>query len=74
MKPMTEVNDKGCNMGSIYAWKDGIISRAVLMDIPRLKGVDYLEPGTKVRVVSAEDEYPATVTELPFVRGSWYTE
>ncbi len=34
---------------------------------------DYLEPGTKVRVVSAEDEYPATVTELPFVRGGWYT-
>src|SRR5258708_1155219 len=29
---------------------------------------DYLEPGTKVRVDSAEHEYPATVTELPFVR------
>lgn len=34
---------------------------------------DYLEPGTKVKVVSAAQEFPATVTELPFVRGSWYT-
>ena len=35
---------------------------------------DYLETGTKVKVVSAEQEYPAVVTELPFVRGSWYSE
>jgi folate-binding protein YgfZ len=34
---------------------------------------DYLEPGTKVKVVSAEVELPATVTELPFIRGSWYS-
>jgi folate-binding protein YgfZ len=33
---------------------------------------DYLEPGTKVKVVSAGVEFPATVTELPFIRGSWY--
>jgi len=46
--PMTEVDDKGCNKGSVYAWKDGIISRAVLMDIPRLKGVEYLEAGTRI--------------------------
>jgi len=46
--PMTSVDDKGCNMGSIYAWHDGIITRGVLMDIPRLKGVDYLEPGTRI--------------------------
>jgi folate-binding protein YgfZ len=35
---------------------------------------DYLEPGTKVKVVSAGEEFPATVTGLPFVRGSWYTD
>jgi kynurenine formamidase len=46
--PMTEVNDKACNMGSIYAWHDGVIARAVLMDIPRLKGVDYLDAGTRI--------------------------
>ena len=34
---------------------------------------DYLEPGTKVKVLSAGEEFPATVTELPFIRGSWYS-
>jgi aminomethyltransferase len=34
---------------------------------------DYLEPGTNVKVVSAEEELPATVSELPFIRGSWYS-
>jgi len=33
---------------------------------------DYLAPGTRVKIVSAELEFPATVTDLPFVRGSWY--
>ena len=46
--PMTEVTETACNKGSVFAWKDGIISRGVLMDIPRLKGVDYLEPGTRI--------------------------
>jgi len=35
---------------------------------------DYLAPGTKVRIVSGDSEFPATVVELPFVRGSWYTD
>ena len=33
---------------------------------------DYLAPGTSVKVFSSEREYPATVAELPFIRGSWY--
>jgi folate-binding protein YgfZ len=35
---------------------------------------DYLAPGTPTRVVTNESEREATVTELPFVRGSWYDE
>jgi folate-binding protein YgfZ len=35
---------------------------------------DYLAPGTKVKIGSAENEFPATVVELPFIRGSWYTK
>ena len=46
--PMTEVTEAGCNKGSILNFKDGIVTRGVLMDIPRLKGVDYLEPGTRI--------------------------
>jgi len=32
------------------------------------------EPGTRVSVVSGDREIEATVHELPFVRGSWYSE
>ncbi|HVG33919.1 MAG TPA: aminomethyltransferase family protein [Pyrinomonadaceae bacterium] len=32
---------------------------------------DYLKPGTRVKVASGTEEREATVTELPFVRGSW---
>lgn len=36
---------------------------------------DYLAPGTEVRVIFEEgDERAAFVTELPFVRGSWFQD
>jgi folate-binding protein YgfZ len=35
---------------------------------------DYLAPGTGVKVVSAEKEFPASVAELPLIRGSWYSD
>jgi aminomethyltransferase len=35
---------------------------------------DYLSPGTSVKVVFAEKEILATVAELPFIRGSWYSD
>jgi len=35
---------------------------------------EHLEPGTKVIVTTPDSEIDATVHELPFVRGSWYTE
>jgi kynurenine formamidase len=38
--------DKGCVKLGIDNLKSGIITRGVLVDIPRLRGVDYLEPGT----------------------------
>jgi len=46
--PMTEVNESGCHKGSILNFKDGIVTRGVLFDIPRLKGLEYLEPGTRI--------------------------
>ena len=33
---------------------------------------DYLEPGTSVNVVNGDEGNSANVSELPFVRGSWY--
>ncbi len=40
--------EKGCTKLGIDNLKNGLITRAVLLDIPRLKGVPYLEPGTAV--------------------------
>jgi folate-binding protein YgfZ len=35
---------------------------------------DYLAPGTVVKVISSEKEFQAAVAELPFVRGTWYSD
>jgi kynurenine formamidase len=43
-----EVTAKGAAKDSILTAKNGVFTRGVLMDIPRLKGVDYLEPGTPI--------------------------
>lgn len=39
---------KGCTKLGIQNLKQGVITRGVLLDIPRLKGVPYLEPGTAI--------------------------
>ncbi|WP_417320170.1 cyclase family protein [Emcibacter sp.] len=44
----------GARKLGIQVMRDGIMSRAVLVDIPRLKGVDYLEPGTAVTIEDLE--------------------
>ena len=44
----TVLTPKGCTKMGIQTLKNGIITRGVLIDIPRLKGVPYLEPGTAV--------------------------
>jgi kynurenine formamidase len=40
--------DNGHARNSLSNEKTGIFTRAVLLDIPRLKGVKYLEPGTPI--------------------------
>src|SRR5713101_4492392 len=42
--PATDVTSRGARNGAIDALKDGIVSRGVLLDIPRLKGKQWLEP------------------------------
>lgn len=44
----------GARRGSIHNAKDGIFTRGVLVDLPRLKGVSYLEPGTPIYVEDLE--------------------
>lgn len=42
------IDEAGCAKLGISNFKQGIMTRGILMDIPRLKGVDYLEPGTAI--------------------------
>ncbi len=46
--------EDGAKKNSILAMKDGIVTRGVLYDIPRLKRVPYLEPGTRITVADLE--------------------
>lgn len=42
------VTSAGATVNSIDAARDGIVSRGVLLDIPRLRGLPYLEPGDAI--------------------------
>lgn len=44
----SEAAESGCARSGIEQLKDGVLSRGILIDVPRLKGVDYLAPGTPV--------------------------
>jgi kynurenine formamidase len=43
-----DASESGCATAGIEHLKQGVLSRGILIDVPRLKGVDYLEPGTAV--------------------------
>ena len=54
-KPDAEkVLKQGHEKNSIHNVKNGIFTRGILIDIPRLKGVPYLEPGTPIYVEDLE--------------------
>jgi kynurenine formamidase len=40
--------EHGAARNAVLTMKNGIVTRGVLYDIPRLKGVRYLEPGTRI--------------------------
>jgi kynurenine formamidase len=46
--------DKGCTKLGIDNLKNGIMTRGVLIDIPRLRGVEYLEPGAAIYAEDVE--------------------
>lgn len=46
--PLASVGVKGFRKLDIYQNHDGVFTRGILYDIPRLKGVKYLEPGTPI--------------------------
>lgn len=46
--PKSNVTRQGAGKLAITNLKQGIFTRGILMDIPRLKGMPYLEPGTPI--------------------------
>jgi kynurenine formamidase len=50
-----EVNtEQGCKKLGIQNLKNGVVTRGVLVDIPRLRNLPYLEPGTPIYVEDLE--------------------
>jgi len=49
-----EVKSTGARRGSIMCARDGIVSRGVLLDVPRMQGVSWLEPGTSITIEDLE--------------------
>lgn len=45
---IAKVDENGAPHLAVTEFKNGIFTKGVLMDIPRLKGVDWLEPGTPI--------------------------
>jgi len=43
-----EIGRQGAKQLAVTAYKTGFMSRGILMDIPRLKGVKYLDPSTPI--------------------------
>ena len=47
-KPDRSVTSEGAHAGDIEVLKNGLVGRAVLLDVPRVRGVRWLEPGEHV--------------------------
>ena len=63
-KPSRALTQKGATVNTIDVVKNGLVGRGVLLDIPRLRGVPWLEPGEHVfpeDLEGAEREQGVTV-------------
>src|SRR5205814_1849891 len=47
-RPEDRVTGDGAAVNTIEVLRDGLVGRGVLLDIPRLRGVPWLEPGENV--------------------------
>ena len=49
-----DLDEKGCKANGIDRMGPGIVTRGILVDLPLLRGVPYLEPGTPIYVSDLE--------------------
>ena len=64
--PQEAVDADGASADAIETLKDGLIGRGVLLDIPRLRGVRWLEPGEQItadELEAAESDQGVAVRE-----------
>jgi kynurenine formamidase len=47
-RPADSVSDAGAEVETVEVLKDGLVGRGVLLDVPRTRGVSWLEPGDSV--------------------------
>ncbi|MEV7439948.1 cyclase family protein [Streptomyces sp. NPDC091204] len=71
--PASSVTSRGAGALSVEVVRDGIVGRGVLLDVPRLRGVPWLEPGDHVSaadLTGAEEAQGVRVRpgDLLFVR------
>jgi kynurenine formamidase len=63
---MNEVDFQGAHKCAIDVCRDGIVSRGVLLDIPKIRGLEWLEPGDAILpedLEVAERDHGVTVAE-----------
>lgn len=53
-KPVSAVTSRGPTLQDITAYAQGIVGRGMLLDIPRLRGAKWLEPGEAVTTAELE--------------------
>ena len=53
--PEESIDQTGSGNMGIHHMKNGVFARGVLVDIPLLKGVSYLEPGTSITIADLEE-------------------
>ena len=62
--PSTEIDTQGAHFGDITAWSDGIITRGVLLDVPRHRGEPFVTSDRPVHGWELEDIARAEGVEL----------
>lgn len=63
-KPASDVTSIGAKSGAVDAWRTGITSRGVLIDIPRFRGEPFVALGKPVRAWEIEDAAAAQGSPL----------
>ena len=63
-KPSTDVTSVGARSGAVDAWKNGITTRGVLIDIPKFRGEPFVTIEKPVRAWEIEDAANAQGTPL----------